>query len=110
MKSIKEGDGTLLDNSMICFGGGISDGNQHNHDNLPLVLAGRGGGTITSGRHIVLDGDDAKQATERYTLQGAATPPKTEAPIANLYLSMLNRMGVPVKQFGDSTGQLAVLS
>lgn len=109
MKSIKEGDGTLLDNSMIVFGGGISDGNQHNHDNLPLILAGRGGGTIKTGRHIVLDGDP-KTAPAHYTLQGAATPPKGETPLANLYLSMLNRAGVPAKQFGDSTGQLDVLS
>jgi len=109
MKSIKEGDGTLLDNSMIIFGAGISDGNQHNHDNLPLVLAGRGGGTIKTGRHIVLDGDP-KTASEQYTLQGAATPPSGEAPLANLYLSMLTRMGVPTDHFGDSTGQLSVLS
>jgi hypothetical protein len=112
MKSIKEGDGTLLDNSMICFGAGISDGNQHNHDNLPLVIAGKGGGTITTGRHIVLDGgEEAKAATAKYTLQGAATPPKTDGvPLANLYLSMLNRMGVKSDSFGDSTGQLSALS
>jgi hypothetical protein len=110
MKSIKEGDSTLLDNSMIVFGGGISDGNQHNHDNLPLVLAGRGGGTITTGRHIVLDGDTQAQAAAQYTLQGAATPPAGETPLANLYLSMLKRMGVSANAFGDSTGQLSVLS
>jgi hypothetical protein len=109
MKSIQEGDRTLLDNSMLVFGGGISDGNQHNHDNLPLVLAGRGGGTIRTGRHIVLDGDP-KTAPSHYTLQGAATPPKGETPIANLYLSMLNRMGMSADRFGDSTGQLKVLS
>jgi uncharacterized protein DUF1552 len=108
MKSIKEGDSTLLDNSMIVFGGGISDGNQHNHDNLPLVLAGRGGGTIKTGRHIVLDGDQTSPAD--YTLQGAATPTTTEMPLANLYLSMLHRMGVPDKSFGDSTGELAALT
>jgi hypothetical protein len=109
LKSIKEGDGNLLDNSMIVYGGGISDGNQHNHDNLPLVMAGRGGGTIKTGRHIVLDGDPQKAAAN-YTLTGSATPPQGEAPIANLYLSMLHRMGANVDRFGDSTGELGVLS
>jgi hypothetical protein len=110
MKSIQEGDGTLLDNSMIVYGGGISDGNQHNHDNLPLVMAGRGGGTIRTGRHIVLDGDTQEQAAAQYTLQGAATPPSGETPIANLYLSMLHRMGVSTPRFGDSTGELGALT
>jgi hypothetical protein len=109
LKSTKEGEGNLLDNSMIVFGGGISDGNQHNHDNLPLVLAGRGGGTITTGRHIVLDGDP-KTAPARYTLQGSASPPTSETPIANLYLSMLHRMGVPADRFADSKGTLDALS
>lgn len=110
LKSIKEGDSTLLDNSMIVYGGGISDGNQHNHDNLPLVLAGRGGGTISTGRHIVLDGDPDHISNSNYTAQGTATPPTGETPIANLYLSMLSRMGVQADHFGDSTGQLKTLA
>jgi hypothetical protein len=89
MKSIKEGDGTLLDNSMILFGAGICDGNRHNHNNLPILLAGRAGGTITPGRHL-------------------AVPENT--PLCNLYLSMLDRMGVKQDRFGDSTGQLPQLT
>jgi hypothetical protein len=89
MKDVKEGDRTLLDNSMITFGAGISDGDRHNHNNLPIVLAGKGGGTITAGRHV------------RY--------PK-DTPLCNLYLSMLDRMGVKQDRFGDSTGLLSDLT
>ena len=84
-RSIKEGDGTLLDNCMIVYGSGISDGNRHNHDDLPILLAGKGGGTLKTGRHL------------RYP---------RETPLTNLYLSMLDRMGVHVDSFGDSTGRL----
>ena len=52
MKSIREGERNLLDNSMVVYGSGISDGNRHNHDNLPILLAGSGGGTIDTGRHL----------------------------------------------------------
>jgi len=90
MTSIKEGDGTLLDNSMILFGSGLADPNRHIHENLPLILAGRGGGSITPGRHIDL-GDAG-------------------APLNNLYLSMLDRMGAPIDRVGDSTGKLEVIS
>ena len=85
LKSIKEGDSTLLDNCMVVYGSGIGDGNQHNHDDLPVLLAGKGGGTLTPGRHV------------RF-------PRNT--PMANLYLSMLDRMGVPADKLGDSTGLL----
>ncbi len=85
LKSIPEGDGTLLDNCMIVYGSGLGDGNRHNHDNLPVLLAGKGGGTLTSGRHV------------RYG---------RETPMTNLYLSMLDRMGVPTERLGDSTGLL----
>jgi len=87
MKSVKEGDSTLLDNSMIVFGGGIGDGNRHNHDNLPILLAGRAGGTLTPGKRMVLPG---------------------ETPMTNLYLSLLDRLGVPAEKVGDSTGKLEV--
>ena len=87
LKSIPEGPGTLLDHCMIVYGSGISDGNSHSHDDLPILLAGRGGGTIRTGRHI------------RY--------PK-ETPLTNLYVSMLDRMGVKVAGFGDSTGPLTL--
>jgi hypothetical protein len=89
LKSIKEGDGTLLDHCMVMAGCGIGDGNRHNHNNLPIVLAGGGNGTIKQGRHI------------RY--------PK-ETPLCNLYLAMLDRMGVKQQRFGDSTEVLGQLS
>ncbi len=85
MHAIKEGDGTLLDNSMVMFGSGMKDGNAHSPYNLPIVLAGRGGKTINTGRHL----DFA---------------PKT--PLCNLYHSILPRMGVPNGVFGDSNGNL----
>jgi hypothetical protein len=85
MQSIREGETTLLDNSMILFGAGMRDGNAHDPHNLPLVLAGGGGGTIASGRHLVY--------------------PKN-TPLCNLYQSMLARLGAPVDRFSDSTGEL----
>jgi len=88
MDSVKEADGTLLDNSMVVYGSGISDGNRHNHDNLPILLAGGGGGTIKTGRHI------------RYP---------NETPLTNLFLSLLDRMKVPAEKVGDSTGKLTGL-
>ncbi len=88
LKSVKEGDGTLLDNCMIVYGSGISDGNRHNHNDLPILLAGKGGGTLKSGRHI------------RY---------EKETPLMNLYLCMLDRVGVHVDSFGDSKGRLTGL-
>ena len=89
MKSVKEGAGTLLDNSMVVFGAGISDGNRHNHNNLPILLAGKGGGTLTPGRHVQFAKD---------------------TPLCNLHLSMLERMGVKEQRFGDSTGTFSNLS
>jgi hypothetical protein len=86
MKSIKEGDSNLLENSMILMGSPIRDGNSHNPHNMPLILAGQGGGTLKTGRHLVY--------------------PKN-TPACNLYKSMLGRMGTPVEKFGDSTGELA---
>ena len=88
LKGVKEGEGTLLDNCMIVYGSGIGDGNAHNHDNLPILLAGRGAGTIRSGRHIQYD---------------------SGTPLNNLYLSMIERVGVKCDVLGDSTGRLARL-
>ena len=85
MKSVSEGDGTLLDHSMVVYGSGISDGDRHNHDDLPILLAGRGGGRIKTGRHI------------RY---------KNGTPLCNLYVSMMRSMGARVDKFGDSNGPL----
>ncbi|CAN5507533.1 DUF1552 domain-containing protein [soil metagenome] len=85
LKAIPEGSGTLLDNCMIAYGSGNSDGNAHSHDNVPLLLAGKGGGSIQTGRHV------------RYP---------RETPLNNLWLAMLERMGAPVQKLGDSTGRL----
>ena len=89
MKSIREGERTLLDNSMVCYGSAISDGNRHNNENLPIVLAGSAGGTIDTGRHIRVP---------------------AETPMCNLFLSMLERMGVDVPFVGDSTGHIGSLT
>lgn len=89
LKSTVDGDGTLLDHVMVTYGSGLSDGNAHDHANLPLVLAGRGCGTVRPGRHI------------RYPF---------ETPMANLFTAMLDRMGVPVETMGDSTGSVGYLS
>ena len=89
LKDVKEGAGTLLDNCLIAYGSGNSDGNAHNHDNLPILLAGRGGGTVKSGRHV------------KY--------PK-ETPVNNLWLAMLDRMGARTAKLADSTGVLDGLS
>jgi hypothetical protein len=75
---------SVLHNSMIVYGGAIADGNRHTHDNLPVILAGHGGGTLTPGRY--------HQARVQ--------------PMANLFVSMLNRVGIEAKSFGDSTGSL----
>lgn len=88
LKAVQEGESNLLDQSMIVYGSGNSDGNRHNHDDLPILLAGRGGGALTPGRHV------------RY--------PK-ETPVTNLFLSMLDRVDVPLDRFGDSTGRLGRL-
>jgi hypothetical protein len=86
LKGIKEGEGTLLDNCLIAYGSGISDGDRHNHDDLPILLAGRGGGSAHPGRHLKF--------------------PK-ETPVTNLWLSMIDRAGATgVPSLGDSTGRL----
>jgi len=85
LKAMKEGDSTVLDNSMILFGSALSDGDSHSPHKLPLILGGRGGGRIDSGQHL------------RYT---------EDTPLANLYVSMLDAFGAPVERFADSTGPL----
>ncbi len=84
LRAVKEGDGTLLDNCMIAYGSGNSDGDRHSHHDLPILLAGRGGGTIKTGRHI------------RFA---------DETPVSNLWVSMLERIDVRLP-VGDSTGGL----
>lgn len=89
LKNIKEGDGTLLDHSMIVYGCAIADGNRHSHHNLPIIMAGRGNGTVSPGRHVKYDG---------------------EVPMANLFLSVADRMGASTDRFGDSNGRAEQLT
>jgi hypothetical protein len=85
LKAIKEGDSTLLDNCMIVYGAGLADGNRHSHEDLPTIMAGRAGGSFQPGRSIVY---------------------RKETPMCNLFLTMMDRMGVPTEHFGDSSGPL----
>jgi hypothetical protein len=85
LKSIPEGDSTLLGNSMIVYGAGLSDGNRHTHEDLPTLMVGTGGNFIKSGRRLVY---------------------RKETPMSNLFLTLMDRMGVHAEHFGDSTGRL----
>jgi len=87
LQSIPDGDGTLLDHSMVLYGSAMSDGNQHNHGPLPIVLAGGASGALKGGRHI----RSAKDTT-----------------MSNLLLAMLDKLGTPAERFGDSTGMLSI--
>lgn len=87
-KATKDGEGTLLDHVMVTYGSGLSDGNAHDHGNLPMVLAGRGCGRVRTGRFV------------RHA---------NETPMANLFMAMLDRMDVPVDKLGDGTGYLSDL-
>ena len=87
LKATPDGDGTLLDHSMILYGSSLSDGNEHNFDPLPVVLAGGASGRLTGGRHL------------RHA-------PHT--PMSNLLLAMLHKMGAPVDRIGDSTEPLTI--
>ena len=88
LKSTPDGNGNLLDNSMILYGGGIRDGNKHDHGDLPLILAGHGGG-LRQGRVI-----RAEEGT----------------PMTNLYLSLVDRMGAKAERIGDSNGKFERIS
>ncbi len=89
MAATPDGDGSLLDHSMLLYGSAISDSNVHMHDNLPLVLVGGAAGRIKGGRHLVY--------------------PKG-TPVTNLFLNMLDKLGVPAENIGDSTGRLERLT
>jgi hypothetical protein len=88
LQAIPEGDGTILDHAMVVYGSGLSDGQHHKYDNLPILLAGKGCGSLQPGRHI------------RFPAQ---------TPLSNLWVSLLDRMGANVPTLGDSTGRLANL-
>ena len=88
LANMAEGEGTVLDSSMILFASALSDGQKHDPHKLPILLGGRGGGRVDSGQHLVYGEDH---------------------PLANLYVSMLDAFGAPVERFADSTGPLAGL-
>jgi hypothetical protein len=85
LDAVVEGERTLLDNCLLVYGSGISDGDRHNHDDLPILMCGRGGGGIREAAH------------RKYA---------KETPLCNLYLWMLHEMGVKTDSFGDSTGEV----
>jgi hypothetical protein len=89
LRSTPDGDGNLLDHVMIVYGSGTGDGNAHTHHDLPTVLLGGGCGQIKGGRHL------------RYA---------KDTPLNNLFLNLMDKAGMPVDKFGDSTGQLTSLS
>ena len=85
MKSTKEGDRSILDNCMIVYGAGLSDGNSHLHEDLPTLIVGKGGNYFKTGRRVIV---------------------RRETPMCNLFLTMMDRMGVHMEHFGDSSGSL----
>lgn len=86
LKDTTDGDGTLLDRSMVLYGSGLGDGDQHSHHDLPVLVAGGGAGQLSGGRHLRL----------------------RETPMTNLLVTLLNRAGVPLEKLGDSTGPLQI--
>jgi hypothetical protein len=89
LRSTRDGEGTLLDNVMLLYGSGLSNPDDHNHHDLPILVAGGGSGQLRGGRHI------------KYPL---------DTPLANLHMTLLDKMGVPVERLGDSTGKIELLS
>jgi hypothetical protein len=87
LQATRDGDATLLDRSMIVYGAGISDSNRHIHENLPVLVVGRGNGRLTSGRHIDF---------------------RRDTPVTNLHLALLHRLGIRPERLGDSTGLLEI--
>jgi hypothetical protein len=85
LKQAREEEGTLLDHCLIVYGSGIGDGDRHSHENLPILLAGTGNGTVRTGRHVAF---------------------RPGTPLTNLHLTLLDRMGVRARVFGDSNGLL----
>jgi hypothetical protein len=88
LQSVRDGEGSLLDSAVILFGSGLSNSDRHTHGPLPTVVVGGGAGTIEGGRHLVYD-------------EGT--------PMTNLHVTLLDKIGVPVEKFGDSTGKITEL-
>src|SRR5262249_45269966 len=86
LRSTPDGDGSLLDHSLIIYGSGLSNGNHHGHRNLPTLLGGGGAGQLKGGRHIVCAED---------------------TPQSNLLVTLLDKMGVKTDRIGDATGRLS---
>ncbi len=89
MQATPDGDGSLLDHSMVLYGGGLGDSNDHAHFNLPELVVGGGAGRLKGGRHLQYPKD---------------------TPVNNLLASMLGKAGLPAERFGDATGQLTELA
>jgi hypothetical protein len=89
LRATPDGDGTLLDHVTMIYGAGMSDSNSHNPENLPILLLGGGCGKLKGGRHL------------RFA---------KNTPLANLHLTLLDKLGVPIAKIGDSTGELEPLS
>jgi hypothetical protein len=89
LRSTPDGDGTLLDHALLVYGAGMSDSDTHFHHNLPVLLAGGGTGQIKGGRHL------------RFT---------NEPPLANLHVTLLDKLGLPADRLGDSDGRVKELS
>jgi hypothetical protein len=89
LKAVREGDGTLLDRCQLVYGSAIADSNRHTHEDLPVLLVGKGGGDLKPGRHI------------QYA---------KNTPVTNLHLTLLDGMGVRPESIGDSTGRLEYLT
>lgn len=89
LKATPEGDSNLLERSMVVYGSGLSDGNRHTHEDLPVLIVGQGGGLLRTGRHVVYD---------------------KQTPMNNLYLTLMDGMGVRTETLGDSTGKLDYLT
>ncbi len=89
LKNAREGNARLIDNCMVTYGSGLADGDRHRHHDLPLVIAGHGGSTIQSGQHVRVS---------------------SHTPMANLHLSLMDRLGVKEQRFADSSGRLEVIA
>jgi hypothetical protein len=86
LRATPDGDGTLLDHAMVLYGSGLGDGDLHSHHDLPVLVAGGGGGQLKGGRHLKLP----------------------ETPMANLLVTLLGKVGAPIERLGDSTGPLTL--